>query len=79
MAAAFIEMMRRWDDRIALGSCDQDCERRRLPGYPAASGCRGARRRRRARMSRTISSPWPRAFSMNSRLASLPLAMTPAR
>src|SRR5207237_7536469 len=35
--------------------------------------------RRRARMSLTIRSPCPRAFSMNSRFASLPLAITPAR
>ena len=51
-----------------------------LSRYPAAIRLpRGASHRRRATMSLTISSPWPRAFSMNSRLASLPLAITPAR
>ena len=102
MAAAFIEMMRRWDDRIAIEqwistvtlsaartfSTGFGQPRRRCLaalGMTAAVNrrpaelARPAARRFRATMSPTISSPCPRAFSMNSRLASLPLAMTPAR
>ncbi len=67
-------------DDAALGRPDRDRAAGLRTRQPAT--CRAPRpatRRLRATMSPTISSPCPRAFSMNSRLASFPLAMTPAR